>query len=390
MFDPQWHGSAVTIESVFTNAQVVSPQEVFLGSVGIENGRIISIDRGDTGISRRIDLEGDYLIPGLLEMHTDNLEKHLVPRPGVEWPSALSALLSHDAQVIGAGITTVLDSVCVGEYEPNQRRREMLDKSMAAIHLARDKEFLRADHLLHLRCEYPDAKVLDMFHPYMDDPLVRLVSLMDHTPGQRQWTDLTKWRLYHEKDGWTKEQYEEILERRTAMQAQYAEKHRAELVRLCRERGIPLASHDDTDLSHVLEGASQGVAVSEFPTTLAAAREAHKRGQAVVMGAPNLVRGGSHSGNVSARELAQEGVLDILSSDYAPKSLLHGAFMLHLNLQMPLPQAVATVTGNVAEMLGLKDRGEIALGKRADLVRVHVEDGVPVVRAVWRQGMRRI
>lgn len=373
-------------ELVLTNARVVTGAGVFTGSVCVYGNYLRDVDPGKTSLRGAVDLQGDYLLPGLIEMHTDNLEKHLIPRPGVEWPSALSALMAHDVQLVGAGITTVLDGIFVGEYEPGTNRRELLEKSIWAIREARREKYLRADHLLHLRCEYPDDQVVDMFSCFMDDPLLRLVSLMDHTPGQRQWTDLSKWRKYHEKDGWTEEDARGMLSRRQDLQVKNADRHRRQIVNICLERRLPLASHDDTTEEHVLEGVEQGVTISEFPTTIEAASRAHKEGLTIVMGAPNVVRNGSHSGNVSAMELAAKGYLDALSSDYAPKSLLHAAFLLHQELDMDLPEAVAKVSTNLADVLGLDDRGEIAGGKLADLVRVRLHGGVPVVRTVWRKG----
>jgi alpha-D-ribose 1-methylphosphonate 5-triphosphate diphosphatase len=160
------------------------------------------------------------------------------------------------------------------------------------------------------------------------------------------------------------------------------------VLELCWRKGIPLASHDDTTLEHILEAIEAGIVISEFPTTVLAALSARERGLGVVMGAPNLVRGGSHSGNVSALTLARDDLLDCLSSDYVPHALLHGAFLLRHQAGWALPKAVAAVSANPARLVGLADRGEIAAGKRADLVRVRETQGVPVPLATWRQGGR--
>src|SRR5204862_8124440 len=153
--------------------------------------------------------------------------------------------------------------------------------------------------------------------------------------------------------------------------------------------GVPLASHDDTTDENVTDAIRDKVAVAEFPTTIEAARGLHEAGISILMGAPNVVRGGSHSGNIAAADLAREGYLDILSSDYIPSSLLMGALQLNERIaSITLPEAVRTVTKAPAQAVGLNDRGEIALGKRADLIRVHVGAGIPVVRSVWRAGQR--
>lgn len=381
-------------ELILTGARLVLRDRILDGTLEVKDGRIAALDAEPSRAPAACDLDGDYLFPGLIEMHTDNLEKHLMPRPGVEWPSALAALMTHDAQIAGAGITTVLDSIFVGEYldklgqKDGCSRKDLLGHSLEAIRIGRDNGYLRAEHHLHLRCELADAHMVGLFESLVDTPFLRLVSIMDHTPGQRQWSDLSKWRLFHSAKKWTDERAREVLEQRLALQRKHAGPGRETVTRLCHERNIPLASHDDTTVTHAEESAACGVAISEFPTTVEAARRARELGLKVTMGAPNVVRGGSHSGNASALDLAAAGLLDALSSDYVPVSLLHGAFLLHQQLDMPLPEAVATVSANLADVLGFSDRGELAPGKRADLVRVRVHAGVPIVRAVWREGER--
>lgn len=378
----------MTTETILTNARIVTPDAVVTGTVCVQDGRIGRIDTGPAALPAAEDLEGDYLIPGLIELHTDNLERHFVPRPGVVWPSPLSAVLAHDWQITAAGITTVLDAVCVGEYRDSGTRRFILDESITAVKKAREHGLLRADHHLHLRCEVTDPHVVELFDAYADDPLVQLVSVMDHTPGQRQWHDLSKYRQYYRQENLSEDAFAAHLEEYRDLQARYAAEHRFAILERCRDRSIALASHDDTTEDHVDQAAADGIHVSEFPTSLTAARRARERGLKVLMGSPNLVRGQSHSGNVAASELAEARLLDGLSSDYVPASLIHGVFLLHQNQQMELPAALALVTANPADMVGLTDRGRIADGKRADLVRIHEVDGLPVVRAVWRDGRR--
>ncbi len=373
-------------ETVLTNARIVTPQGVVEGSMCIRNGHIADVSEGCLACGD--DMHGEYLIPGLIEMHTDHLETQFQPRPGVLWPSRLAALLAHDTQVMGAGITTVLDSVCCGQLNEGKMRDVLLTMSMEAIRDARRKDVLRVDHQLHLRCEICDPHMLTMFEPYADEPNLRLVSLMDHTPGQRQFRNLDNYKQYYRVENMPDDEFQTMMERLKEEQVEYADKHRAAVLALCSHRGIPVASHDDTTPDHVDEAVRCGITISEFPTTMEAARAAREHGLGIVMGAPNVVRGVSHSGNISARTLAGEGLLDILSSDYVPASLLHGAFLLHSELGLPLQDALATVTANPARLLKLEDRGELAEGKRADLVRVRLVDDVPVVRSVWRHGER--
>lgn len=335
-----------------------------------------------------VDLEGDYLIPGLVELHTDNLEKHFVPRTGVSWPVGLSSVVAHDVHMVGSGVTTVFDAITVGEPGNKHMRQEIFHSSLDALEDAEEAGLLRADHYLHLRCELAGDDVLDRVEPLLGRKNLRLFSVMDHTPGQRQWRDLEAYKRYcniqHEPEHLIRERIDGLR----ALQARNAQSNLREIIQICRENGFPLASHDDTITEHVRENAAQGMRIAEFPTTLEAAREARSLGLSIVMGAPNVVRGGSHSGNVAAAELAREGLLDILSSDYMPASLLHAAFMLPTIAGIPLRDALRTVTLAPARAVGMEDRGELAPGKRADAVRVRLVNSVPMVRAVWREGVQ--
>ena len=376
-------------ETVFSNARIVLSDEVVHGTVHLRDGRIASLASGSSSVPGAIDLEGDFLLPGLVELHTDNLEKHFSPRPGVQWPSQPAAH-SHDAQIASAGITTTLDAIAIGDLHGRAERAERLAEAVAAIERGVEDGSLRAEHHLHLRCEVCCADVIEMLDGFARHPLVKLVSLMDHTPGQRQFVNIDKFRTYYMgRYGYSAAEMDDFIDRRTADQRTYGESHRAAIVEICREQRHVIASHDDATRAHVEEAAACGAVISEFPTTMEAAAASREHGLAVLMGAPNLVLGGSHSGNVSAMQLAAEGVLDILSSDYVPSSLLQGVFLLH-GEGMRLPDAVAKASRNPARMVGLDDRGEIAEGKRADLLRVRETSKGPIVRTVWRAGQRII
>ena len=376
-------------EQTIRNARVVTADEEFIGCAHMEGGIIRAVDRGDTAMAGALDWAGDWLIPGLVELHTDNLEKHLVPRPGVLW-NAHSAMTVHDAQCAAAGITTVLDSVVIGDLDEGGARCQTQHTSIAALHQCRDEGLMRVDHWLHLRCEVSAPDILEVFHQYTDDPLLRLVSVMDHTPGQRQWRDLRAYRRYSERNGrYSEAEFDAMIAQRKADQQAFALPHRQVIVKACGARAIPLASHDDTLLADVELAVAEGVAMSEFPTTVAAAQAARAAGMAIIMGGPNMVKGGSHSGNVSAAELAQFDLLDIFSSDYVPSSLLLATFMLGGMEHWSLPKAVRTVTRNPARAIGMADRGEIAVGQRADMVRVRMNRvGMPTVLETWLSGNR--
>ena len=373
-------------EMILGNARIVTADAVIEGSVRVVDGKIADVSQGSAAGAQ--DLEGDYLVPGLVEIHTDNMEKHFEPRPGALWPSAMAAVLAHDAQVISAGITTVLDAVCVGDYRDSGKRRRILKDSIESVAAARAADLLRADHLFHLRCEISDPAVVEMFGPYSDHPLLRLVSVMDHTPGQRQWSDLGSYRTFHRDKGWNDAEFANVVADYKEKMARHSDVNRKAILDLCRGLDVPLASHDDTTEEHVTQAHDEGIAISEFPTTLRAAKLARAYGMMNVMGAPNVVRGGSHSGNISAQELAEAGLLDVLSSDYVPASLLHAAFLLHQRAGLSLPESMRIVALNPARSIGLSDRGEIAPGQRADLIRVRLHDDLPIVREVWRGGAR--
>lgn len=381
----------MTAETVFANGRIVTPDAVVAGSLRVAGDTIDDIAAGPARGDAVVDLGGDYLLPGFVELHTDNLEKHFSPRPGVSWPS-VPAVLAHDAQIAAAGITTVFDALAVGDIHKSGIRLAQLARMSEALRSARAPGALRAEHLIHLRCEVSHADVIEIFETYVEDESVRLVSLMDHTPGQRQFTRLDKYREYFQgKYGFTDDELACFIEEKLESQRLYSVPNRESLVRECRRRGITMASHDDATPEHVDEAIENGVTVAEFPTTIEAAKKAHDAGLSVLMGAPNLVLGGSHSGNVSAMDLARGGIPDILSSDYVPSSMVQGVFRLWRDgAAGSLPAAVATVSQTPARVARLGDRGEIAVSKRADLVRVALKDDTPVIVGVWRAGTRII
>ncbi|MFK4810154.1 alpha-D-ribose 1-methylphosphonate 5-triphosphate diphosphatase [Devosia neptuniae] len=372
---------------VLRNARIVLADEVIEGSVAIADGVITAIDSGPSQTGE--DFAGDYLIPGLVELHTDQLESYYRPRPGVFW-DPLASLHAHDVQIAGSGITTVFDAVRIGSDFDLPTMGEHVDKLVGAIHAGRAGDWLRAEHFIHLRCELPSHDLLTQFETYAADPATRLASVMDHTPGQRQFGSLEDYkRFYKDKMGRTQAELDSYIAARLGEQAQYSATNRQTIVRRAAELGLPLASHDDATLAHVEEALADGVAIAEFPTTLAAAAAAHDAGLAILMGAPNVVRGKSHSGNISATDLVRAGLLDILSSDYVPFALLQAVFILPERVKgLSLSQALAMVTLNPAKAAGLEDRGQIAIGKRADLVRVRRAGPLPVVHGVWREGHR--
>ncbi len=374
-------------ELAFTNARIVLADSVVEGSLLIRDGKIADYDTGR--VSHAEDVEGDYLIPGLVELHTDHFENHYRPRPGVTW-NAVAALQSHDAQVAAAGITTVFDAIRIGSDPDTGDIGEDVTAMVEAVAHAVEDDRLRAVHRIHLRCELPTPDAADHFEAHFQHPIVGLASLMDHTPGQRQYTTLDHYVAYYQKRlRLSDEEMQRFIDERRAHHDAYADGNRTRILALGQHRGLAFASHDDATEAHVDEAVRDGMRIAEFPTTLEAARASHSAGMAVLMGAPNVVRGKSHNGNISATDLAEAGLLDVLSSDYVPFALLQAAFLLpHRSEQIRLPDTIALVTRRPAQSVGLADRGEIAHGKRGDVVRVREAGEVPVVRGVWREGQR--
>ena len=377
--------------AILTNGRLVLADRIVTGSVVVEDGVITAIDEGPSRATGAIDLAGDFLLPGLVELHTDNLEKHFIPRPGTKWP-ALAAIVGHDAQVAAAGITTVFDALSVGEVSSGGDRLENLEGMTGAIREASARDMLRVEHFLHLRCEISFANMAKLFQPFLGDPLLKLVSVMDHTPGQRQFATLDAYRGYYvKKHGMTEAEFLTFVDRQLETSRLHGASNRALVIRLAKEHGLALASHDDATEAHVAESVEAGMEIAEFPTTTEAASASRAAGMAILMGAPNVVRGGSHSGNVSALALAEAGLLDVLSSDYVPQSLLHGAFILaESEIGWDLPRAIRAVSAEPARRVGLTDRGSLSIGLRADLIRVQEDRHVPLVRGVWTAGTRVI
>lgn len=368
------------------NADIVTPHAVIRGGLAVENGMISEIGAEHGGE----DFNGDLLIPGLIDIHTDNLEKHFFPRPGVDW-NTQSAAIIHDGMCASVGVTTVFDSLSVGSWSSNEARHlENMIKLVDGLEQATQAGMLKSQHFIHWRCETSSPVLADLLDQLIDKELTRLLSVMDHTPGQRQYPDIEKHKArWREHLGLSASEIEERIESALANQAKFSPANRETVSKVAKARDLSLASHDDQLPSHVEEAKAIDAHISEFPTTLEAASLAKEYGMTVVMGAPNLMRGGSYSGNVSASDLAHEGLLDAFASDYVPRSMIEAAFALTKEpFGWSTPEAVATVTKAPAESVGLTDRGAIEDGKRADFIRVHMKDGRPLIRGVWVKGER--
>jgi alpha-D-ribose 1-methylphosphonate 5-triphosphate diphosphatase len=372
---------------LLTNATLVLPDRLLHGTIEVAKGRIAGIESGLSRLPGAIDCDGDFLLPGAVDLHTDNLERQVNPRANARWPSR-SALLAHDAQCAAAGVTTVFDALCVGDLGFDEDRTLTCTDGIADLDALTPTGLLKAEHFLHLRCEVPAPAMLGLVDRFADHASVRMVSLMDHTPGIGQYGDLTRYRALCRGDGDGEAEIDRrigfLQERRERMRAP---NRRGLIARLAGSRAV-LASHDDRTLEEVAENLADGILVSEFPVTEAAAAASRSAGMQVIAGAPNLVRGGSHTGNIAAIDLIRAGLVDALASDYVPCSLIEAAFAVAASRVLSLPMAVALVTSSPARIAGLDDRGALATGLRADILRVRLHEGQPIVRSVWRDGER--
>ncbi len=378
----------MTDETILTNAYLVLPDEVIHGTLVIRDGRIVDVQRGRSHAPTARDMDGDHIIPGVVDVHTDNLERQVQPRQNARWPSR-SAMIAHDAQCAAAGVTTVFDALCLGDLGFDQGRGQTFREGVEDLDALADTGVLRSEHFLHLRCEIPAPDMIPSVDPVGDHPRVRMVSLMDHSPGVGQYRDIPRYVAMRRKQtSMTVAQVEGRIEELLAQRERLREPQRRWLLNRIAHRDLPLASHDDDCADEVRRNLADGIAISEFPVVMEAAIAARDAGVAVIAGAPNIVRGGSHSGNVAAADLVRAGAADAFASDYVPASMIEAAWRTVEQTGISLPAAVAMIADAPARMARLPDRGRLEAGLRADLVQVRPVGGIPVVRRVWREGSR--
>lgn len=375
------------LEKVYTNYRLLLPNQEILGTLVTKDGYITDIQSGI--VSQGKNGNGDYLMPGLIELHTDHLERCMMPRSNVRWP-LYSAVINHDRDLISSGITTVCDAISIGDFKPTDTHLTPFKDMIEGITEGQNAGRLKAEHRLHLRCELSYPLLEETTEGYCDHPLLSLISLMDHTPGQRQFWDVKKYsNHYITRHGIPAKDMEHFIQTRQENQQKYALKNRQGIVDLAHRHNIPLASHDDSTVEQVEESIQDQVILAEFPTTLEAAKLAHTSGLKILMGAPNLVLGGSHSGNISALDLVEHQWVDILSSDYAPRSLLESVFIITKETNQPLYEVLKLITLNPAKLINIaEERGCLKVGQKADFITVHYDKVVPQITAVFCQGER--
>lgn len=375
-------------EIILTNARLVLTDRVFDGTIVIRGDHIAEVQPGRSHAAGAQDLGGDHVIPGIVDVHTDNLERQVQPRATARWPSR-SAMIAHDSQTAAAGVTTVLDALCLGDLGFDAGRTQTFREGVQDLDALAHTGLLRSDHFLHLRCELPAADMVELVDPVADHPLVRMISLMDHSPGVGQYRDIERYRKMRVRQhSLTPEQVEKRIAELLGQRGRLREPQRRWLIDRVKHRNLPLASHDDATAAEIEANAADGIMISEFPVAMEAAEAAKRLGVQVIAGAPNIVRGGSHSGNVAAADLIRAGAVDVLASDYVPPAMIEAAWLAVGHGDTTLPDAVAMITDRAARMAGFTDRGRIEAGLRADLVQVRPHEGHAIVRKVWRAGER--
>lgn len=373
---------------LLTNARVVFAREVRDDvAILIDDGVIAAIDPEAAGAVRRVDLSGRLLVAGLIDLHCDALEKEVEPRPGVHFPLDF-ACAQADKRNAMAGVTTVYHALSFANHELGVRNNGFAAQIAGAVHAWQAHALV--DNRVHARYEVTDETAPLLLAELLERGHAHLLSFMDHSPGQGQFQDVAAYRAYLARSYRTSDaEFDALLAGKRAAAAGAMDRM-ASLAHVARERGVTIASHDDDSQDKVNALADLGALVSEFPTHLAAAQAARARGMATLFGAPNILRGGSQSGHMRALDAVLEGVADCLCGDYSPAALLPAVLKLPELAGISLPQAMALVTSNPARAAGLHDRGEIAVGKRADLVAVRNLGGLPQAERVWAAGVAAV
>jgi len=367
-----------------THARIVLADQVLEdASLLIEDGRIDAIGPIAFGDAVELDLGGRLLLPGMIDLHCDAIEKEAEPRAGVMFPLDV-ACAQIDRRNAAAGITTPFHALSFAHAEWGVRNNDTAAALVRQMHAFRPHGLV--DNRIHVRYEITDASALPYILTLIDEACIELLSLMDHTPGQGQFRHLEKYVAYlMGNHGSSREAAERLAEEKLRAR-ETADDRVMALMERARAAGVPMASHDDDNADRVATMKRLGASMSEFPIDLDTARAAHAAGLATILGAPNVMRGGSQSGNMRALDAIEAGVADCLCADYAPATMLAAVMALVSRGPLSLPEAVRLVSLGPARAAGLEDRGEIATGLRADLIMIDEPGGVPVVTATWCGG----
>lgn len=366
------------MKTIFINGRIVTPNAVLTNhKLVVNTGKIVEITPFDGALEEDVnyvDLKDRLLLPGLIDIHSDMIEYLLQPRSTSLMDFSMG-LYEAEKQLVACGITTIFHSVAMfqtGVWGGKEIR--CADNVERLAKLIRDMQ--KKPHLInnyhHLRYEIDNLECFNRILNLLDDGCVQLMSLMDHRPGQGQYKDLEVYKrhLPGECKSLTEEEFLQIVKSEQEKDLLTYEQMQF-LVEKAKVKQIAVASHDDDILSKIDQNAELGIQISEFPITLDAAKHAHKHGMYTLLGAPNVLRGKSHSGNLSALEAIREGVGDILCSDYYPQALLRAVLVLAKQGILPLEEAIKLVTLNPAKATNIAERtGSLEVGKDADLIVV--------------------
>jgi alpha-D-ribose 1-methylphosphonate 5-triphosphate diphosphatase len=369
-----------------SNFSLVLPDEVVdQGSVRIEDGVIAEI-RPELVEAATFDGGGRLLMPGFVDLHGDMIEREIAPRPNATMPIDFG-IHELDKKLAAAGVTTAYAAVSFATESVYGHVRSLETTSAVIKGINSLRDHLLIDHRVHARYEITNVGAAPTLERLLEDGFVDMVSLTDHTPGQGQYNNIESYILsMSERRSMSREAAEEVVARRIAMRQDPDIEHKLrDIVGLSLKHKLSLASHDDDSAEKVAEMFDLGVTISEFPVTLPAAEEARRRGLWTLMGAPNALRGQSMSGNLSALDAARAGLLGIIAADYHPAAFVPAIFKIADVASGGLPAAVAMATAGAARAAGLTDRGEIAVGQKADLVAVE-HGAVHRIRATFRNG----
>lgn len=380
---------------VITNGRLITEETVLHGyDLLIEEDRIAKIaPRGEIKFQEGleiIDAGGGYVSPGFIDIHSDYIEHMAAPRPTSLMNFDLS-LRESEKELITHGITTIFHSLSLykgSEYdykpirEPENVRKfiDLIEKSHHTKHLVR--------HRFHARFEIDNVEEIDNLKHYITENKVHLVSFMDHTPGQGQYRHLEVYRKTVRGYNNLSDTSIDVLIRNHQMKEKLSIDDIKEIAELAHKHHIAVASHDDDTIEKVELVHSFGTTISEFPITLEVAKRAKELGMYTIAGAPNVLLGGSHSGNLGAAEAIYEQAIDILCSDYYPAAMLHSIFTLVNQYELDLADMMKLVTINPAKAVKMDhDIGSLCEGKKADLLIIEkIAGDFPVITSVFVDG----
>jgi alpha-D-ribose 1-methylphosphonate 5-triphosphate diphosphatase len=372
------------MKTYLTNGRIILRDDILENaSLLIENEIIAAINPLVTTKAQIVDLTGKIVMPGMIDLHCDAIEKQIEPRPSILFPIPF-AVSQIDRRNAMAGITTPFHAISFAHGELGVRNNDLAAEIVQTIHAY--QPYALVDNHVHCRYEITDPTGLSILLRLLNENYIHLVSLMDHTPGQGQFKDLQAYKNYISGIYKKTSAEVDVLANNKKKNTEGIKSRIETLVSKASDQNIPVATHDDDTPERVQMMANMGVRLSEFPMNLETAKAAKAAGMFTIFGAPNILRGQSQSGSLKAIDAIQNQVASCLCSDYIPETLLAAVFRLLEISDLSLPQAIALVTDNPAEALELHDRGKIAVGRRADLLAVEMVNGLPQVMTTWVLG----